>query len=134
MISGGFVAPGPEGLARSITKIERLLTEVAPEGVLRPIDVYDVVMHAADAVLSGGVRRSATICLFSHDDEEMMAAKTGSWFHKNPQRARSNNSMMMLRDETTKDMIADAVGKIRQFGEPGIVLTHSTEHLSLIHI
>ena len=37
-------------------------------------------MHAADAVLSGGVRRSATICLFSPDDEEMMNAKTGNWF------------------------------------------------------
>ena len=42
---------------------------------MRPITVYDIAMHAADAVLSGGVRRSATICLFSPEDEEMMTAK-----------------------------------------------------------
>ena len=43
---------------------------------LRPIEAYDILMWAAKAVLSGGVRRSATICLFSADDEEMAAAKT----------------------------------------------------------
>ena len=48
---------------------------------LRPIDAYDAVMHASDAVLSGGVRRSATICLFSPDDLEMATAKTGNWFN-----------------------------------------------------
>mgnify|MGYP005643593109 FL=1 len=70
-ISGGFKAPGPEGLRRSLDKIEHLLQGIVLESkepiALRPIDVYDIAMHAADAVLSGGVRRSATICLFSPD-------------------------------------------------------------------
>jgi ribonucleoside-triphosphate reductase len=60
-------------------------------------------MHASDAVLSGGVRRSATICIFSPDDQEMATAKTGNWFQENPQRARSNNSAMLLRDKTTRE-------------------------------
>ena len=42
----------------------------------------------SDAVLSGGVRRSATLCMFSKDDEEMLNAKTGDWFSNNPQRGR----------------------------------------------
>ena len=38
-----------------------------------PIILYDVIMHVADAVISGGVRRSAVVCMFSKDDEEVMA-------------------------------------------------------------
>ena len=64
-ISGGFKAPGPEGLRRALDKIEYMLQGLVmdtKESVnLRPINVYDICMHAADAVLSGGVRRSATI-------------------------------------------------------------------------
>jgi len=36
---------------------------------------------AADCVLAGGIRKSATIALFSPDDDEMMQAKVG--FHQN---------------------------------------------------
>src|SRR5665213_2648815 len=100
-ISGGFKAPGPDPLAKALSYIERLLTERAEDGVLKPITVYDVCMHAADAVLAGGVRRAATICLFSPDDEEMIGAKTGDWFMTNKQRARSNNSAVLVRDKVT---------------------------------
>ncbi len=102
-------APGPEPLKKALTNIKKVLDkalrncEFSSDKKLRPIDVYDVVMHAADAVISGGVRRSATICLFSPDDEEMALAKTGNWFHDNPQRGRSNNSALLLRDSTTPE-------------------------------
>jgi hypothetical protein len=76
-------------------------------------------MHAADAVLSGGVRRSATICLFSHDDEEMMKAKTGNWFIDNPQRGRSNNSAVIVRNEISKEDFSKLMTSIKEFGEPG---------------
>jgi len=56
-------------------------------------------MYLSNAVLSGGVRRSATICLFSFDDEEMIKAKIGDWMVKNPQRARSNNSVVLIREK-----------------------------------
>jgi ribonucleoside-diphosphate reductase alpha chain len=105
-ITGGFKAPGPDGLRHSLSKIEELLTrEVAGKGEVawRPIVAYDVTMHMADAVLSGGVRRAATICLFSPDDTEMMNAKTGNWYMDNPQRARSNNSAMLVKNEVTRE-------------------------------
>ena len=131
-ISGGFKAPGPEGLRRSLDKIEHLLQSLvidAKEPVaVKPINVYDITMHAADAVLSGGVRRSATICLFSPDDEEMMNAKTGNWFVDNPQRARSNNSAVIVRDTTTKEQFGKIMESVKQFGEPGFVFVESTEH------
>jgi len=131
-ISGGFKAPGPEGLRRSLDKVEHLLQTLVIDAKdpvsLRPIDVYDITMHAADAVLSGGVRRSATICLFSPDDEEMMNAKTGNWFMENPQRGRSNNSAVIVRDKTSIEDFSKIMQSVKQFGEPGFVFVESTEH------
>jgi ribonucleoside-triphosphate reductase len=121
MISGGFKAPGPEPLRKALDKVEYLLQGLVLKGVtqLRPIHVYDIVMYAADAVLSGGVRRSATICLFSPDDEEMMKAKTGNWFSENRQRGRSNNSAVIVRDEVTYEQFKGFMDSIKEFGEPG---------------
>jgi ribonucleoside-triphosphate reductase (thioredoxin) len=131
-ISGGFKAPGPEGLRKSLDKIEHMLQALvidAKEPVaIRPITVYDICMHAADAVLSGGVRRSATICLFSPEDDEMMNAKTGNWFMDNPQRGRSNNSAVIVRDEATPEMFAKIMDSVKSFGEPGFYFTTSKEH------
>ena len=86
--SGTGKAPGAEPLRRSLEIVRQLLDRCILNGQirLRPIDAYDLVMHTSDAVLSGGVRRSATICLFSPDDKEMVNAKTGNWFTENPQR------------------------------------------------
>jgi len=131
-ISGGFKAPGPNGLRRSLDKIEHLLQGIVLDSKepveIKPINAYDIAMHAADAVLSGGVRRSATICLFSPDDEEMMNAKTGNWFMENPQRGRSNNSAVIVRDKTTSEQFGKIMESVKQFGEPGFVFVESTEH------
>jgi ribonucleoside-triphosphate reductase (thioredoxin) len=130
MISGGFKAPGPEPLRKALDKIERLLQEAVESGQtqLKPIQVYDISMHLADAVLAGGVRRSATIFLFSFDDEEMMTAKTGNWYQENPQRGRSNNSAILVRSEVTREQFAKLMESTRQFGEPGFLFVESTEH------
>ena len=121
LINGVFKAPGPEPLRKALDKIEHLIQSrvLRGENRLRAIDVYDIAMHASDAVLAGGVRRSATICLFSPDDEEMMNAKTGNWFVDNAQRARSNNSAVIVRDEITKEQFKHIMGSIKEFGEPG---------------
>jgi ribonucleoside-diphosphate reductase alpha chain len=131
-ISGGFKAPGPDGLRRALDRIEYLLQGIVLDSKdhqsVKPINVYDIAMHAADAVLSGGVRRSATICLFSADDEEMMNAKTGNWFVDNPQRGRSNNSAVIVRDEATEEQFHTIMESVKQFGEPGFVFVQSSEH------
>jgi len=133
--SSGGKAPGPEPLKKALSNIKKVLdkaiknAEFASGDVrkLTPIEAYDIVMHAADAVISGGVRRSATICLFSPDDQDMAQAKTGNWFHDNPQRGRSNNSALLLRDSTTKEQFATLMESVREFGEPGFVWSDSTE-------
>lgn len=130
LISGGFLAPGPEPLRKALGQIEDLIVARIKEGYtqLRPIDVYDICMYASDAVISGGVRRSATICLFSIDDEEMLNAKTGNWFQENRQRARSNNSAMVIRNEVTREQFARVMKSVKEFGEPGFVFSESREH------
>lgn len=131
-ISGGFKAPGPDGLRLALDKIEHLLQatiiDSKDQKKLRPIQVYDIVMYTADAVLSGGVRRSATICLFSPDDEEMMSAKTGNWFMDNPQRGRSNNSAVIVRNESSPEEFNKLMQSVKEFGEPGFVFVNSKEH------
>jgi len=129
LISGGFRAPGPDGLRKALVKCEDILEKAVQRGEskLKPIHVYDFVMHMADAVLSGGVRRSATICMFSKDDTEMLNAKTGNWFSDNPQRARSNNSVMLERSSTTREEWAEIMKSVKQSGEPGFIWTDNLE-------
>ena len=143
MISGGFKAPGPDGLRDSLVKCEKLLeselrqgtklskggVSKSPDGLvkIRPITAYDLVMHMSNAVLSGGVRRSATICLFDKDDQEMLNAKTGDWYVTNPQRGRSNNSAILLRDKLTREEWANIMKSVKDYGEPGFIFTDNTE-------
>lgn len=131
LISGGFKAPGPDGLRSALVKCEALLEALVDgktEAVSVPtITAYDFVMHMSDAVLSGGVRRSATICMFDKDDELMLKAKTGDWFVDNPQRGRSNNSVMLVRDELSREEWANIMKSVKDFGEPGFIFTENKE-------
>lgn len=130
-ISGGFKAPGPDGLRESLQKCQELLDNAVRDGEakFRPILVYDFVMHMSDAVLSGGVRRSATICIFSPTDTEMLNAKTGNWFTDNPQRGRSNNSVALVRSKTTREDFERIYKSVKEFGEPGFLFTDHEDFL-----
>lgn len=130
LIAGQFRAPGPDGLASSLKKVyDVIANRIQSTGFksdvfankLRPIDCYDIIMHISDAVLSGGVRRSATLCLFSHDDHDMLTAKTGNWFINNPQRGRSNNSAALLKGNVTQEEFAVLMKSTKEFGEPGFI-------------
>jgi len=128
LISGGFKAPGHEPLKKCIIKCEQMLNNISNgDGTISSINAYDLAMHIADAVISGGVRRAATIALFSLDDQEMLESKTGNWFIDNPQRARSNNSIVLKRDETSLDDLKNIIQYVKQFGEPGFILTDDKE-------
>ena len=132
MISGGFKAPGPDGLRNALIKCEDLIENLLKDEPVAPmnsITAYDFIMHMSDAVLSGGVRRSATICVFDKDDEDMLTAKTGDWFVNNPQRARSNNSAILIRDELTREEWANIMKSVKDFGEPGFIFSDSKEFL-----
>jgi ribonucleoside-diphosphate reductase alpha chain len=130
-ISGGFKAPGSDGLRASLHKCEVLLDSLIGDSKdavdMKPITAYDFVMHMSDAVLSGGVRRSACLAQFSKDDEEMLNAKTGDWFVTNSQRGRSNNSITLIRDEVTREEWAHIMKSVKQVGEPGFIFTENLD-------
>lgn len=116
--TSGGKAPGHLPLKQALIDVENVLTGASGRR-LRPIEVYDICMFAARSVLSGGIRRSATICLFSPDDEEMMAAKTGNWFEKNPQRSASNNSAVLPRALPDDTLFRRLFAAQKEYGEPG---------------
>ena len=60
---------------------------------LTSIECHDIICKIAEIVVVGGVRRSALISLSSLTDERMREAKIGQWWHENPQRSLSNNSV-----------------------------------------
>ena len=122
----GGVAPGSAPLERTLNKVRKVLDSAGSR--LRPIDAFDITMHLADAVVSGGIRRSATIGVFSVDDQEMITSKTGSWYIDNPQRGRANISAM-LTPETTREQFSKLFKSTREYGEPGFIFAKSTEYL-----
>lgn len=127
LVTSGGKAPGHLPLKKSLIDIGRVLRGAAGRH-LRPIEVYDCVMFIARAVLSGGIRRSATICLFSPDDEEMASAKTGNWFETHPDRAYSNNSALIVRSEAERATFDALFRRIRESGEPGFYFAEDREY------
>jgi ribonucleoside-diphosphate reductase alpha chain len=96
---------------------------------LTPIDVHDICCYIADAVLAGGIRRSAMIALFDLDDEEMLTAKFGEWYVDNPQRGRANNSAVIVRHRIDKQTFIDLWEKVEasKSGEPGVFFTNDKD-------
>jgi len=129
LLTSGGKAPGPQPLKECLVKLEGLLDEKESGDKLRPVEVHDMVCHIADAVLAGGIRRAALISLFSADDEEMISAKTGNWWEKNPQRGRANNSAVLLRHRITKDFFLNLWDRIKNSGagEPGFYFSNDKD-------
>ena len=129
LVTSGGKAPGPQPLRECLVKIEGILAEKETGDKLHPIEVHDIVCHIADAVLAGGIRRAALISLFSADDEEMLAAKTGNWWESEPQRGRANNSVVLLRHRITKDYFMDLWDRVKasQSGEPGFYFSNDKD-------
>lgn len=124
---GGYITPEP--LRNALQRVTNVLETAKDQLTLEPIQAFDITMHLADAVLSGGIRRSATIAVFSIDDEQMMEAKTGDWFTENPQRARANISAMVTPSTSYEDF-AKLFTATREFGEPGFIFSKSTEYIN----
>ena len=129
LVTSGGKAPGPQPLKECIVKIKGLLDEKEDGERLSSVEVHDIICHIADAVLAGGIRRAALISLFSAYDEEMISCKSGSWWEKNPQRGRANNSAVLMRHKITKDFFLDLWKRIELSGagEPGIYFNNDKD-------
>lgn len=90
---------------------------------LRPIEAHDIMASIGDCARSGGSRRSAMICLFDHNDEEMLHAKDYGWWKARPQRANANNSIA-IENRLSRDELADIMYTMNDgaSGEPGLFI------------
>tara|TARA_Y100001938_G_scaffold131640_1_gene188972 strand:+ start:3701 stop:5566 length:1866 start_codon:yes stop_codon:yes gene_type:complete len=127
--TSGGKAPGPQPLRECLVKIEGMLQNIPNGSNLKPIQAHDIMCHIADAVLSGGIRRAAMISLFSADDHEMIACKSGNWWENNAQRGRANNSAVLLRHRVKKPFFMDLWNRIKASGsgEPGIYFNNDKD-------
>lgn len=121
LITSGGLAPGPEPLKICLAHIEAVLERKKDGEKLTSLECHDIMCFIADAVLSGGIRRSAMIALFDLSDEDMLTCKFGNWWELNPQRARANNSAILKRDSVSKSEFLDLWKKVElsNSGEPG---------------
>jgi hypothetical protein len=78
LVTAGGKAPGPEPLKICLAHIQTILDRKQEGEKLTPLECHDILCHIANSVLSGGIRRSAMISLFSHDDEEMVNCKSSA--------------------------------------------------------
>jgi len=130
LVTSGGKAPGAEPLKRCLFEIEQILERKKDGEKLKPIECHSIVCHIADSVLSGGIRRSATISLFTMDDEEMLSCKTGSWWETNPHFARANNSAVIVTNRINKEEFDNLWLKVENSGcgEPGFYFTNDPEY------
>jgi ribonucleoside-diphosphate reductase alpha chain len=126
LITAGGKAPGPEPLKVCHAHITAILDRKTDYGRLSPLECHDIMCHIANAVLAGGIRRSAMISLFSLEDEEMLTCKFGNWWELNEQRGRANNSVVLSRELTSKQEFLSLWKKIELSGagEPGFYFTN----------
>lgn len=129
LVTAGGKAPGPEPLRLALVKVEAILREKEDRSRLTDVECHDIQCHIADAVLAGGIRRAAMISLFDLDSDAMLNCKAGNWWENNPQRGRSNNSVVLLRhkiDKKTFDKVWERI-EASGSGEPGIYLTNDKD-------
>lgn len=102
----GGRASGPEPLER-LFKFTVETIRAAAGRKLTPLEAHDIMCKIAEVVVVGGVRRSAMISLSDLEDRNMAAAKSGSWWEYNGQRALANNSAVYAQRPSMEVFMAE---------------------------
>ena len=129
LVTAGGKAPGPEPLKLCLSHIQAVLERKKEGENLTSLECHDILCFIANSVLAGGIRRSAMICLFDHDDEAMITCKYGDWWETNEQRGRANNSAVLKRGEISEQEFKSLWERIEASGsgEPGIYWTNDKD-------
>ena len=129
LVTAGGKAPGPEPLKLCLSHIQAVLERKKEGESLTSLECHDILCFIANSVLAGGIRRSAMICLFDHDDEAMITCKYGDWWETNEQRGRANNSAVLKRGEISEEEFKSLWKRIEASGsgEPGIYWTNDKD-------
>lgn len=99
LVTAGGKAPGPAPLKECIDtiveKLDTLIDDNHGAAKLTPLEVHDIICYISDAVLAGGIRRSALISLFSLEDDEMLNCK-GNFKFTSTMAPRIEGDMVIL--------------------------------------
>ncbi|MEK7582028.1 MAG: ATP cone domain-containing protein [Patescibacteria group bacterium] len=116
----GGKSSGPE-LLRSLLEFvrEKILRRQGRR--LRSIDAHDIICKIGEAVVAGGVRRTAMISLSDLDDAELRDAKKGQFFLTEPYRSVANNSAVYEAKPSNTELMEEWVALMKSnSGERGI--------------
>jgi ribonucleoside-diphosphate reductase alpha chain len=123
----GGRASGPEPL-KELLEFTVEVFKKAQGRKLNSVECYDLVCKIANCVVSGGVRRSATINLSNLTDLRMRHAKDGQFWLENPQRQLSNNSVAYTEKPDMRAFMEEWLALIEsKSGERGIVNRQSLQ-------
>ncbi|MBP9760150.1 MAG: ribonucleoside-triphosphate reductase [Candidatus Pacebacteria bacterium] len=116
----GGKASGPEPL-RSLLDFARAKILSRQNRRLRNIDAHDILCKIGEAIVSGGVRRSAMISLSDLDDDDIRHAKDGAFYNTEPQRMLANNSAVYEVKPTSEEFMEEWMALMKgRSGERGI--------------
>ncbi|MCK5022163.1 MAG: ribonucleoside-triphosphate reductase [Candidatus Pacebacteria bacterium] len=124
-MGGRSSGPGP---LKSLLDFSRELILKRHGKRLSNLDVHDIVTKIGEAIVSGGMRRTAMISLSDLDDNEMRLAKSGQFYLTHPHRSMANNSTAYNEKPTASDFIDEWVALTKSgTGERGIFNRSSLE-------
>lgn len=122
---GGF-ASGHESLKVMFEKIHKVINtdEFAPKpenGIMRPINLYDVATSIGQNVVVGGVRRTALIALLDEEDDETITAKQNIFSRPELSHRFMSNNSIFYNSKPTRERMAWQFEVMRGEGEPAYV-------------
>ncbi len=116
----GGKASGPEPL-RSLLAFARKIILSRQGKRLTNLNTHDIICKIGEAIVSGGVRRTAMISLSDLDDQDIRHAKDGQFYYTNPQRSMANNSAMYTEKPSNTDFMDEWISLMKAgSGERGI--------------
>jgi ribonucleoside-triphosphate reductase (thioredoxin) len=116
----GGKASGPEPL-RSLLDFTRAKILSRQNRRLRNIDAHDILCKIGEAIVSGGVRRSAMISLSDLDDDNIRHAKDGAFYNTDPHRMLANNSAVYEVKPQSEEFMEEWMALMKgKSGERGI--------------
>lgn len=123
----GGKASGPEPLRQLLDFArEKILARQGRR--LSNLDAHDIICKIGEAIVAGGVRRSAMISLSDLDDEQMRHAKDGQFYLREPQRSMANNSAVYEVKPSNTEFMSEWIALMKSgTGERGIFNRGSLE-------
>ena len=116
----GGRASGPEPLDALLRFVTKTCINAGGRQ-LTSLECHDIMCMIAQAVVVGGVRRSAMISLSNLGDNQLRLCKSGQWFDQHPHRSFANNSVVYTTKPDTPSFMEEWLSLMKsRSGERGM--------------